>query len=292
MPSVLKPLAPHTQPVTNGAFRQEVADLCRTLMQPSFVIPPEAPAKLADALLSREMDRTQLVSACLCVLRSIENVVHILERAWEQDENALDALLTDGTLVAFLNTPLMQALLLTTPIPDLAMERLLTHVRQRLLDCALDPNWRFNTATLSTATALSVHAFLVEYVFTETDEEQLRVRPLRTRIENTATDALDPFDLAIVGCYYPLGGEEFGQRLKKAPWFQTDEALQMVARVQVDEPEREQSIRLSLPRITGIEDATSHLVQSLYEENPYPRWVSYIRNDPVSPLTILRKVCK
>jgi SAM-dependent methyltransferase len=51
-----------------------------------------------------------------------------------------------------------------------------------------------------------------------------------------------------------------------------------VLRQQLLEPEEERACREKIPRLTRIEDGVSRLVQSQYEENPYPRWVA-----PASP---------
>ena len=42
---------------------------------------------------------------------------------------------------------------------------------------------------------------------------------------------------------------------------------------QVREPQEEAELRAAIPSLTPIENAVSRLVQTQYEENPYPRWV-------------------
>ena len=291
MPDLLKPLAPLSHNITTPEFRQEISLLCQNLMTPGFAIPSGSDKRLADALLGREISRTMLVPACMNVLKSNAQVVSFLDHAWTRNEPALDGLLADGTLVSFLNSSLMQALLMTSPIPNLAVERLLTHVRRRLLDCALDPDWHSNTATHQCATALSVHAFLTEYIFFESENEHQKVEQLCAKLDSTPTDALDPFDVAIAGCYRSLGSREFGSRVSQAPRLVSDPAMQMLARIQIVEPARERQLIDTINTVTEIKEETSHLVRSLYEENPYPRWTSFTRNDAVSHLVILRNAC-
>jgi 2-polyprenyl-3-methyl-5-hydroxy-6-metoxy-1,4-benzoquinol methylase len=43
---------------------------------------------------------------------------------------------------------------------------------------------------------------------------------------------------------------------------------------QVDEPAAERSLRASIPTVAPIVDEVSSLVREMYEENPYPRWVT------------------
>jgi 2-polyprenyl-3-methyl-5-hydroxy-6-metoxy-1,4-benzoquinol methylase len=59
--------------------------------------------------------------------------------------------------------------------------------------------------------------------------------------------------------------------------------VETVLTQQLREPFQEQRLRADIPRLTGIENPVSRLVQNQYEENPYPRWV---RAAPEAPGTI------
>ena len=290
MPNLLKPLVPLTQNATTFAYRQEIMLLCRNLLKPGFSIPPETDLKLAEALLTRELGRTELVLAALNVLRSNSWIQEILECAWTLDEQSLNALLADGTLVAFLNTPLMRALLMTSPIPDLSFERLFTHVRNRLLICALDPGWSANATVLDAAVALSLNAYLTDYIFNETPHEKELVRTLCRNLE-TQSGPFDPFDVTVVASYQPLHTLDFVSKIEKRQLFESDPSMQMLWRTHVLDVQREHEIANSVSQATPIENETSHLVRAFYEESPYPRWISYIRNDPTPPVDVLKQAC-
>ena len=56
--------------------------------------------------------------------------------------------------------------------------------------------------------------------------------------------------------------------------------MEAVLTQQLREPLEEQRLRADIPRLTGIEDQVSRLVQDQYEENPYPRWVRLAPDTP------------
>ena len=86
--------------------------------------------------------------------------------------------------------------------------------------------------------------------------------------------------LLLVAAYFPLHGLANAERLLERSWPAPVEA---VLTQQLREPLRELRLRADIPRLTGIENPVSRLVQNQYEENPYPRWV---RPAPETPDTI------
>ena len=288
---MLNSLTPLLNHKTGLAYRQDIILLCRALMKPGFSIPVGTDLKLADALLTREMDSVLIVNAAHSLLLANPQIVEILDSAWDRDEDTLDSLLSDGTLIAFLNSPLLQALLFTSPVPNLSMERLLTHVRRRLLESAVDPNWQCNATTLKAAAALSAQAFLTEYVFDESPHELRLADTLIARLDASSIEALDPFDVAVAGSYRALGTLGIADQFNNAPWYQSDASMQVLWRIQVQELERERELKKTIPQMKEIQDQTSKSVRSMYEENPYPRWVCYVRNESVLPSKVLSVAC-
>ena len=76
--------------------------------------------------------------------------------------------------------------------------------------------------------------------------------------------------LLAVAAYFPLHSLSSAARLTDRPW--PDEVIAVLVQ-QVREPQEEAQLRAAIPRLTAIADATSRLVRTQYEENPYPRWV-------------------
>src|SRR5205823_2965254 len=79
----------------------------------------------------------------------------------------------------------------------------------------------------------------------------------------------------LLASYVPLAPVPAARLLLQRSWPST---VRAVLRQQLLEPEEERKDRERIPRLTPTEDGVSRLVQSQYEENPYPRWVA-----PASP---------
>lgn len=281
-----------TQQVPDSNGRTDIEHmtrLCDTLSTPGSAVPHGADIELADALLRRDFDTMKLVTAAWHLLLSNSQVRTFLECAWKGDTISLDRVLADGTLIALYNTPLMQALLKTTPVPDLHFERLTAHVRMRLLECTADPSWQPDPSTVKAAAGIGVHAFLTEYICRETEQEAQLVEALRARISHQAGQSLTSFDVAILSAYRPLH-----EMLDRASMLAQadDDMLSDLFRVQVDEPAHEQVLASQIPTVTPIEDSISAAVQEQYEEHPYPRWVAAMHNDPVTPVELFASACR
>ena len=76
--------------------------------------------------------------------------------------------------------------------------------------------------------------------------------------------------VAAFACYSPLSSLPDCQRLAGV---MTEPPLAGLFSQQVREPIQENNYRATLQKLTPIDDETSRLVCSQYEENPYPRWV-------------------
>lgn len=170
--------------------------------------------------------------------------------------------------------PLLCALLDSAPICDIEMERFLTMARRTLLEAACEVTASDNETgtTLSFYSVLARQCFINEYVFSYTDDEIQKASDLRdSLITALEADIQVPvlWPLA-VAAYFPLYSLPLAARLLDRPW--PDEVAAVLVQ-QVREPAEELQLRATIPRLTDVEDEVSLLVQSQYEENPYPRWI-------------------
>ena len=204
--------------------------------------------------------------------------------AWPVRLSPQDLFGSNG-LAALASDALLDALLNVEPICDIEMERFLTMARCALLEAATAPtppdskisDIKTDTA-LSFYNALARQCFINEYVFAYADDEIKKAGDLRdslvAALENeTRIPALWPIAVA---AYFPLCSLPLATRLLEMRW--PEEVAAMLVQ-QIREPEEELQIRATIPRLTGIEDEVSLLVQNQYEENPYPRW---IKTDPAA----------
>ncbi len=204
-----------------------------------------------------------------CVTRATE--------AWPVLLSAQELFGTTG-LATLATDMLLHALLDAEPICDIEMERFLTMAREAVLNTAMTASENEAGAALSFYSALARQCFINEYVFSYTDDEIKKAGDLRDKLAaalETQTQIPTLWPIA-VAAYFPLCSLPFATRLLERQW---PEEVATVLVQQVREPAEEQQLHAAIPRLTGIEDEVSLLVQNQYEENPYPRW---IKAEPVT----------
>jgi SAM-dependent methyltransferase len=169
-------------------------------------------------------------------------------------------------LAAIADNPLLLVLLQSTPIRDVAFERLLTALRASLASAATagkpvaDP-------ILGFACALARQCFINEYVFATTPDEDVQLEDLRRALSGASPSAMQ---IAALAMYAPLHTLPCASVLLERKW---NPLIDAVLTQQLREPAQERQLRDLIPRLTQIEDEVSQRVRQQYEENPYPRWV-------------------
>jgi 2-polyprenyl-3-methyl-5-hydroxy-6-metoxy-1,4-benzoquinol methylase len=109
-------------------------------------------------------------------------------------------------------------------------------------------------------------------VFACTEEETGKVKELRDTLEMLLQSGsqIPALWLIAAAAYFPLFTLASASSLLDRRW---PDAVAAVLAQQIREPAEEVQLRLTIPRLTSIDDEVSRLVQDQYEENPYPRWV-------------------
>lgn len=167
---------------------------------------------------------------------------------------------------------LLQAMLSSSPIEDVEIERFLTLLRFRLLKITeskiLKNNQKEEIHPLYCF--LAQQCFINEYVYFQTAEEINLSHQLRGRLikDLEAGNSVSEYLVIAVACYFPL--YSVTEKLLNQKW---SDNIKDVLRLQIQEPFEELNLRKSIPILTNIENLISLAVQSQYEENPYPRWV-------------------
>lgn len=190
-------------------------------------------------------------------------------------------------LAAASKNELLRCLLEASPVSDLELERMLIAIRSGMLELATTAtaSHRLENSALNFYCALARQCFINEYIFVCSDAELDRARELCDALI-AAMESGRPFPeiwIAATAAYVPLHSLPLANSLLKLTF--SDPVMQLVAQ-QVLEPHQEKAYRISIPRLTEIDDAVSRLVQQQYEESPYPRW---IRTAPLGePSTVSR----
>ncbi|MDR2877014.1 MAG: class I SAM-dependent methyltransferase [Chromatiales bacterium] len=172
---------------------------------------------------------------------------------------------------------LLLALMVTTVVPNAPLEQVFTALRRALLLGGEDALAMIDERVLSLIVALAIQAFIVEYVWYVTDEEEQALVALTTRVEEAlrCDDINDPCVLcwlAIVAAYRPLLELDHAESLVAGRW-SLPVAFAELIRFQIVEPLEERVLRRRIPRLTQIHDQISQKVRQQYEEHPYPRWI-------------------
>ena len=187
-------------------------------------------------------------------------------------------------------------LLQSTPVRDIAFERLLTSLRKSLL-ASVGSDEVKHDSKLAFTCALAKQCFINEYIFATTPEEDALVISLVGSLASTA--AVEPMQIAVAAMYSPLQAIGNAAALLDHRWPQ---AIDGLLDQQLRAPALEYAMRDSITRLTPIENEVSRQVRKQYEENPYPRWVhppgqvspksidQYLREQfPLAPFVPLEK---
>ena len=187
---------------------------------------------------------------------------------------------------------LFRAFLEKTINCDADIEILLTEVRRILLFRHCQEG-NLDEGEKKAVTTLAHHNFNNEYVFETHEDEIGTVNTLKKSLEerlpmNHISSRDLEISLSVLAMYYSLeslSGKEYLANMPRTDW--SNEFLPMLNRMLL-EPMDEAAIMGDIESIGPIKDSISQLVQSQYEENPYPRWVAI----PNSTKTNIRHVLK
>ena len=238
----------------------------RAAMVRALLEPWDRPARLGHA--SAEMIKFDSL---------IGPMVARAQAAWPQRLDARE-LLGDTGFAPLAEDALLMALLISAPNTDVPLEHFLTVARRVLLQEA-----SAGEAALRFGAALAQQCFINEYVFLPEAAEKTAAEAARAALIAAldAADAVTPIELVRVAAYFPLHSLAGAEKLLTRSW---PDAVEEVLTQQLREPLEERRLREKIPRLTAIADRVSQLVQSQYEENPYPRWV---RLAPATPDTVV-----
>ena len=165
----------------------------------------------------------------------------------------------------------------STPVRDVAFERLLTALRASLLN-DVTAGKPAADSILGFACTLARQCFINEYVFATTPEEETKIYELKRALAGRSPIAMQ---VAALAMYVPLHTLPSASALLERKW---NPQIEAVLTQQVREPAEEQKLRDSIPHLTVIEDQVSQRVRQQYEENPYPRWVHAARQVTPTPI--------
>ena len=230
----------------------------------------------------------QLVPASLALIKSNREAGQCIERAVASWPTALTKEQLFGTegLAALATDDLLSAVLENTPAAGLDFEHFLALARRALLLDVLasqSPD-KADSLLLRFCCAIARQCYINEYIYNCTTEECDGVTWLRGAISKRITEAqpVPGVWVAAFVCYSPLA---LLPDCKRLAGVMTEPPLAGLFSQQVREPAEENGYRATLQKLTPIDDETSRLVCSQYEEHPYPRWVRSPSTDGTVPFS-------
>ena len=163
--------------------------------------------------------------------------------------------------------PLLHHLMRVCRLPDLQFEELFVVIRNSLLK-NLD-KMEVSSELIYFLSTLSLHCFVNEYIYAESDEETHLISELQNKISQTLAQSEQPEAIKILclASYRPLHQYDWCQKLE------SHQNLEEVKKRLIEEPLDEKIIAREIPVLEKISDDVSLKVREQYEENPYPRWV-------------------
>jgi Flp pilus assembly protein TadD/2-polyprenyl-3-methyl-5-hydroxy-6-metoxy-1,4-benzoquinol methylase len=162
---------------------------------------------------------------------------------------------------------LLHHLMRVCPLPELQFEGLFVAMRSFLLSHR--DKIEVSAELIYFLSTLSLHCFVNEYVYAESDEEIYLVEKLEDEIMQTITKSEQPEakNILCLASYRPLHQYNWCQKLEAL------DNLEEVKKRLIEEPLAEKVIAADIPMLGGISDDVSLKVRAQYEESPYPRWV-------------------
>jgi tetratricopeptide (TPR) repeat protein/SAM-dependent methyltransferase len=234
---------------------------------------------------------SDLAAACARLLARDTVIRDAMERAAKARPSLLPAgaLVEFSGLAAFAEDRLLRALLESTPICEVALERFATGLRFTLLAAAgVVADSAVAEPVLSLCCALARQCFINNYVFAQSDAEIEQALALRDTLVAALASAADipALSLVAVAAYVPLHTLPGAESLLDRPW---PGAVTALLAQQVRAPLEERRLRASIPALTAIEDGVSVQVRGQYEDAPYPQWVKTVATGkPETPDAFMR----
>lgn len=175
-------------------------------------------------------------------------------------------------LRAITGDTLFQTLLLSEILCHPDVELIVTKTRRKLLGLVVGDVPEAENFPLEFYASLAHQAFLTEYAYYASDQEQSLVKDLQAelsvKIERGEKLQLgDTTKLLMIASYASLG-----DWLAGVPPVAEDSALAKVWAQQFQNPNAEIDLERQIEVLSPISDLTSVDVKSQYEQNPFPRW--------------------
>jgi len=228
---------------------------------------------LSDAFTDVELDLTRYKTVILLAVASAPHFQDALRFVREQPRRQSGVLQSQSFFEDILNDPLIWNCLSSDILPMEVMELVFTEIRRELLFYARDP-FLEPEMPLSFVTALATQAYMTEYAYAVSTDEELEVQELINSVSEELKDtqtlsSQHIFKLAVSAAYISLG-----DWLADIPRETFPSELRELYEIQILNPRIERVLINDIDDLQPSIDDTSRVVREQYEQNPFPRWNS------------------
>ncbi len=244
---------------------------------PSADYEPWLDAELQKCLLLNEVDYRPLALVTSHLLKDKYAIQSYEDPAEELIPDVIDSISKDKLFSLYIEK-------VVNVDPDI--EALLIRVRRALL-CKAECITDISTQELRVISVLAFQCFNNEHIFAVGAEEESRLANLKQQVErhvaaNQSADSQLECMLFVIGMYENLFSLTCGERLAAYPLSDWSERFRAYAEHSLFNFFAEQQIKAKIESIGTIRDRTTQLVQSQYEDNPYPRWLSITKKSVIN----------
>ena len=180
--------------------------------------------------------------------------------------------------------PLFLKLISVSLIYDLDIEKILQDLRSSILSSIF--NLESTSHLLNFQSALALHCFTNEYIYSPSLKEDKALDHLENEIDKQISIGKQPEThlLLCIASYRPLYQYDW------SPLIINNSSLKEVFKRQIQEPNTEKRLELTINNSQIITEKVSKIVRQQYEENPYPRWIN--SNFTLFPLSIAEVIAE
>jgi ubiquinone/menaquinone biosynthesis C-methylase UbiE len=211
-------------------------------------------------------------------------------------EQHLPAVFSEEHFQRFFKNDLCIAAVPRIVFRDEECERVFTYIRRNILFQNAEHHVSDEKLSVpfSFVCALARQNFYNEYVCDVHAEERVKVNALFNKLEMVLHDGTEEIHLqenefAIVALYKPLSSFENAHRFWERDLTRWSAPFRNVIQEQIINGRREKECEKKIFALAEVENETSQAVQQQYEENPYPRWISISKPEPISFQQWLKK---
>lgn len=233
-----------------------------------------APKGLLAVFGTPDIDHTTYGQLAAQMIRQASNLTPAFELMQRESPDAAAEWLLSKPGLKGMADPLLIALLTKTINRDLVLEDLLTALRRACLlkqpVAELPP-----PPVQRVLSALAIQGAINEFVFAVSDEEDRQLDQLRQTIEaQLSEDERVGGEALLYALYRPLKELSGAEKLLALNPKRLPEPLRRVIDFTLRQEQEENELKESLDRLRPIDADSSTPVAAMYEEHPYPRWLS------------------